>query len=97
MQKHIKTYLEYFDLGEQDVITCEACCKQGRVDGQGFDIHHIQGRGKGKDVIRNLMCLCRRCHDEAHNGKCSKDQLQLIHNYFVYSQEQHQRLKKFRR
>jgi len=83
MQKHVKVYLDYFDLGEQDIITCEATGKQGRVDGQGFDIHHINGRGPGKDVIENLMCLQRKIHDKANTGELPKEELQLIHNNFL--------------
>lgn len=82
MRKYIKIYLDHFDLGEQSIITCEACLKQGRVDSGGFDIHHIHGRGKDKDVIQNLMCLCRSCHEKAHSS-ISKDEMQLIHGYFM--------------
>lgn len=86
MKPHIKIYMKYFDLGEQDIITCEGCLKQGRIDGEGFDIHHVKGRiGKETKAIRNLMCLCRRCHNLAHN-KISKDEIQLIHNYFLQGQ-----------
>ena len=81
MKKHVRIYLQHFRLGDQDIISCEACPRSGRVDGSGFDIHHINGRGKGKDVIENLMCLCRKCHDKAHATKLNKDELQLIHNY----------------
>lgn len=97
MVNHVKIYLDYFDLGEQDLICCEVCLKQSRVDGSGMDIHHVKGRGKGKDVIENLMCLCRRCHDEAHASKYTKDQLQLMHNYYLYAHDQKQNLRKFRK
>ena len=83
MTPHAKVYFRYFDIGEQDLVTCECCRKQGRADGEGFDIHHIFGRGPGKDVIKNLMCLCRKHHDMAHAGKLPKSELQLIHNYFL--------------
>ena len=82
-QKYIKTYLDYFDLGEQDLIYCECCPKSGRVDGSGFDIHHINGRGKGKDVIENLMCLCREDHDRVNTKELPKEELQTIHNNFI--------------
>lgn len=80
MLKHIKVYLTYYDIGEQDVISCEYCSHPGRVDLGGFDIHHINGRGPGKDVIENLMCLCRKCHDKANTYELSKKELQEIHN-----------------
>jgi len=83
MQKHTRIYMKYFDYGEQDVICCEACLHPGRIDGQGFDLHHINGRGKGKDVIENLILLCRKCHTKAHEGKLSKSELQYIHNNFL--------------
>jgi hypothetical protein len=77
MQKHTKVYFDYFDYGEQDVILCECCMKVA------VDIHHIEGRGPGKDVIKNLMALCRKCHEKAHEGKIAKSHLQLIHNFVL--------------
>lgn len=79
MTKHYKIYAKYFDYATPDEIPCEAC---GRP---AVDIHHINGRGKGKDIIENLMALCRRCHEKAHNG-ISKEAMQLIHNYFLNGQ-----------
>ena len=46
MVKHVKIYMRYFDLGEQDIIYCEICHTKA------VDIHHIHGRGKGKDIIK---------------------------------------------
>jgi len=77
MTKHCRIYMKHFDYGEQDVILCEACSRKA------VDIHHINGRGKDKDVIENLMALCRRCHDMAHEEKISKGGLQYIHNNFL--------------
>lgn len=83
MQQYIKNYLKYFDLGEQELLTCEACGRQGRVDNSGFDIHHINGRGTGKNCIDNLICLCRRCHSLCHDGKLSKGEMEYIHNNYL--------------
>jgi len=79
MQKYIKTYLDHFDYKIQSDVMCEACGKPA------VDIHHIHGRGKDKDVIKNLMALCRTCHDRAHSSKnhVTPDEFQLIHNYFL--------------
>lgn len=77
MQPHVKIYMKHFDYGEQDFIPCEVC---GR---KAVDIHHILGRGKDKDVISNLMGLCRKCHTMAHDEKLSKSDLQYIHNSFL--------------
>jgi 5-methylcytosine-specific restriction endonuclease McrA len=68
--------MDYFDYGEQDVILCEACHRPA------VNVHHIQGRGEGKDVIENLMALCRKCHDKAHSV-LSKSDMQYIHNNFL--------------
>jgi 5-methylcytosine-specific restriction endonuclease McrA len=78
MTPHLKIYLDYFDLTEDEVM-CEAC---GRKANQ---IHHINGRLGDKNNIKNLMALCRKCHDRAHGSKdyVSKEQFQLIHNYFL--------------
>jgi 5-methylcytosine-specific restriction endonuclease McrA len=50
-----------------DFIPCEVC---GR---QAVDIHHIKARGMGgtndKDVIENLMAVCRSCHLEYGDKK----------------------------
>lgn len=85
MKKHIKTYLEYYWV-EQDQIKCEnPKCKNMAVD-----IHHIKPRSwfwkKIKylqDLIENLIALCRDCHDRAHFKKekyLRKEELQKIHN-----------------
>jgi predicted restriction endonuclease len=83
MQKHIKTYLEYYWL-DQNNISCEVCGLQA------VDIHHIEARSKfGKktkhlqDIIQNIIALCRNCHQNAHwqwTNKLSKLELQTIHN-----------------
>jgi 5-methylcytosine-specific restriction endonuclease McrA len=82
-QKYIEIYLDHFDLGEQSLISCEVCGRMGRVDGSNFDLHHIYGRGKGRDCIENLMCLCRNCHTSAHNSLIGKETLQEIHNKYL--------------
>ena len=76
MQKYIKIYLDHFDYKTESEVMCEAC---GRP---AVDIHHIDGRGKEKDVIKNLMALCRKHHTQAHE-KIPKSEMQLIHNYFL--------------
>lgn len=82
MQKYIKVYCDYFDIKTENELICEACTRPAT------DIHHIHGRGEGKDVIKNLMALCRKCHERAHGSKdyVTKDQFQLIHNYFLQGQ-----------
>ena len=80
MQPHVKIYLKHFDKGMDDFIPCEVCGARAK------DIHHIRGRGKGKDVITNLMAVCRSCHDKCHsNGKTylHPDVAQVIHDKFL--------------
>ena len=71
--------MDYFNYGEQDFIPCEAC--QSKAE----DIHHINNRGEGLDVIVNLMALCRKHHILAHHSKhyVSKSDFQYIHNCFM--------------
>jgi len=76
MQKYIKTYLDYFDYKIQSDVMCEAC------GSQAVDIHHINGRGKDKDVISNLMALCRKHHAMAHES-IPKSEMQYIHNFYL--------------
>lgn len=73
MQKHTKVYFEYFDIGEQDFVPCEIC------GARAVDIHHIDGRGKNKDIIENLIALCRSCHEKAHKSILSKELLKKKH------------------
>lgn len=77
--KHVVVYLDHFDLKEGDFLQCEACGKPA------CEIHHIYGRGKDKDVIKNLMALCRDCHLKAHGSKdyISKAEFQTIHNKYL--------------
>jgi len=79
MKKHVKTYMDFFSLGPEDFIPCEAC------GAKAVDIHHVNGRGKGKDVIENLMALCRKHHQRAHES-ISKSDMQYIHNSFLSGQ-----------
>lgn len=76
MTRHVRIYMDYFGYGEQDVILCEVCGQRA------VDIHHIDGRGKGKDVISNLIALCRKCHNAAHGLEKTylhKDVIHKIH------------------
>ena len=76
MTRHVRIYTDYFGYGEQDVILCEVCGQRA------VDIHHIDGRGKGKDVISNLIALCRKCHNAAHGLEKTylhKDVIHKIH------------------
>jgi 5-methylcytosine-specific restriction endonuclease McrA len=78
MKKHTRVYLDYFGIDTGSFFECEVC------KGIGVDIHHIDSRKmggtKGKDVIENLMLLCRTCHDLYGDRKQFKEFLQNIHN-----------------
>ena len=78
MTKHAKIYMSHFDYKGDEFIPCEIC------NSRSNDIHHVQGRGKGMDVISNLMALCRGCHNKIHNkSEYTKSQVQEIHNNFL--------------
>ena len=78
MKKHTKVYLQGMGYDQTDFICCEVC------GAKAVDIHHIEPRGMGgsktKDVIENLMALCRNCHYAADFGtNLSKEYLREIH------------------
>ena len=77
MQRHVKIYMQSFDYGIDDFIPCEYC------GGRCVDVHHINGRGKGKDVIENLMGLCRLHHTDAEMERIPKQDLIIIHTNFM--------------
>ena len=78
MKAHTKIYMKHFGYGEQDVILCEACSRQA------VDIHHIKYKSRGgTDDISNLIALCRKCHEMAHNEQLNESDLQYIHNSFL--------------
>ena len=76
MKKHTKIYLEHHDYSPVDIILCQVC------ESVAVDIHHIETKGIGgdpsKDIVGNLIALCRCCHEKAHAGKISKEQLKQI-------------------
>ena len=78
--------MKYFDIGEDDIWYCEATGEQHKF--RDMEIHHIHGRGKGKDVIENLMCLQRKIHERAHGTKypISKSDFEYIHRSFLAGQ-----------
>jgi 5-methylcytosine-specific restriction endonuclease McrA len=76
MKNHIKVYFKHFDYAVPSEVMCERC---GSL---AVDIHHIQGRGNDKDIIDNLMALCRKCHTLAHESISKKD-MQIVHDKFM--------------
>ena len=86
MKAYIKTYLDFFGYGEEDVILCEICKSQAK------QIHHIhlkkmggqktyEYKGKTYDIdnIRNLIALCVPDHQKAHRYEHDKDFLMFAH------------------
>lgn len=81
LPKHTQVYMEYFGYQIAEDIVCEIT-----NPARASDVHHINGRGKGKDVIENLMALTREKHDDCHMERIKKSEAQEIHNRFM---EQH--------
>jgi len=52
----------------------------------GFDVHHIASRGSGgDDTLENMICLCRRHHNRAHNGRITRGKLrEILYLYWKY-------------
>jgi len=75
MKKHVKVYFDFFGFTKSDFIPCENC---GSI---AVDIHHLIFKSQlGKDIISNLMALCRECHNKAHASKEFNNNLKLIHD-----------------
>ena len=72
MKKHVKIFMEYWNISIADITPCFAC--EGE-DGVINDVHHIENKKIGgdplglQDRIDNLIGLCRKCHDKAHFEK----------------------------
>jgi len=85
--------MKYFDYGIEDFIPCDCCGPEHRA----VDIHHLNGRGKDKDVIENLIALCRDCHVFAHSSKEFNNKLKdmwkkcIDTNQFPHHSEFHSR------
>jgi hypothetical protein len=81
MKAHTKIYLNYFGFEKSDFIPCEIC------GSTAVDIHHINARGMGgsksKDVIENLMAVCRKCHLDYGDKEQHKDLIISIHNKYI--------------
>lgn len=77
MKVYTKIYMDYFGYDVGDFIPCEVC------NSTAVDIHHISCKGMGgsktKDVITNLMALCRKCHIEYGDKKQHNELLMKIH------------------
>ena len=79
MKKHTKIYMNYFNYSISDFIPCEMC------NAKAVDIHHIEARGMGgnpskdKDVIENLMAVCRQCHIKYGDKEHYKVKLKEVH------------------
>ncbi len=69
--------MEYFGYDIASDAMCEICSIPAN------DVHHIDGRGKGKDVIENLMGLCRTHHSFAHAHVYTKERLRDMHLKFM--------------
>jgi hypothetical protein len=81
MQKHTQIYMKYFGYHLSDFLPCEICgC-------QAVDLHHIEARGMGgsneRDVIENLMALCRGHHIFYGDKKQYKEMLIEQHLKFM--------------
>lgn len=84
MKPYTKLYLDYFGYDTSSFISCEVC------GAKAVDINHIQCRGMGgtkkKDVIENLMAMCRQCHLDLADRKQYMDLLKTVHlKYMKYN------------
>ena len=73
--------MKHFGYGLEDFIGCEVC------GNKAVDIHHIDCRGMGgsqdKDTIKNLMAMCRMCHEKYGDKKEYTELLKQTHERFI--------------
>ncbi len=76
MQKHVTNYMKHHGFDTGSFIPCQVCEKKSN------EIHHVKYRsafGKKRkdeqDDPKNLIALCRSCHNDAHDNKLTKDYL----------------------
>jgi 5-methylcytosine-specific restriction endonuclease McrA len=66
-----------------DFVPCEIC------GNRAVDVHHIENRGMGgdptagKDVIENLMGLCRGCHNDYGDLEEHMEFLKMRHSEYL--------------
>lgn len=74
---YTQLYYEFFEYFEGDVIFCEVCLNVA------VDMHHLKARGMGgrnrKDNIKDVMALCRDCHEKYGDKKKYMKSLKKIH------------------
>jgi len=83
MKRHTIIYFDFFGYDISSFIPCEICGEQS------VDIHHIEARGMGgdpsgsKDVVENLMAICRYHHEKYEGKRQYKEYLKKIHNEVI--------------
>ena len=79
MINYKNNYKKTMRYADDEFYACEIC------NAQAVDIHHIRGR-IGNDVheFKNLIGLCRSCHNKAHDKEYSVEELlQYHHDFFI--------------
>ena len=78
MKNYTRTYMRHFGYRIAEDFKCEL------TGSPAHDIHHIDGRGKGKDTIENLMAVTREVHADIHDrNRYTKEQLREVHQRFM--------------
>jgi len=66
LKSYIKVYLDYME-EYHNLLPHELICEIPRCGKKVVDIHHIRGKGKYPELIKdisNLIGLCRECHEK---------------------------------
>ena len=69
-------YLKHLEDEGITYLSCERC---GASNAPAYDVHHIiykaETQSKERDNIRNLILLCRKCHEFMHGDKKHREEL----------------------
>ena len=69
------------EIKERDLQLCRVCLAQKRYVFRNLSVHHIVPLREDISlglVNDNLITLCRRCHEDAENGRISREFLKEL-------------------
>ena len=88
MPNHKRIYMNEMGCGEDDILLCETPkLVNMQCTYRADEIHHIRFRSEGgKDILENLVALCKNCHDKAH-GKNHGNKKMYKNIYLLFTKK----------
>jgi len=88
MPIHKTVYMREMGCGEDDVLVCETPnLVNSDCTHVASEIHHVKFRSAGgKDILENLVAICKNCHDKAH-GKNHGNKKMYKNIYLLFTKK----------